>query len=305
MIDVPRSTIPRPTDRQVWLAGRRPYFNASAASVLWDRHPFQSAADYAVEKLIGSGQTETRAMRRGRYLEQSLADWYEHETGEFLFEPEIMYIGGPVLANVDRLVLNGPTDRVVEIKTSKGYLSEPEQSWVDQTQAQMMCTGIDHATVVWLDASMDMHDVELDADEAFQVELVRRAEKFMAAIELGMVPDWITPELSAKQVAAVHPNPEGEIELSAELVEQVNDYRDARAIRRAADDRMDRIRDEVARALGDHEVGVYEGVEIVSFRAVKDSYKLNVPELRADHPDLVEKYQMVVPNGRRFLPVGN
>lgn len=302
-IDVRRESVPKATDRDEWLASRRPYFNASAAACLWDRHPFQSAADYAVEKLTGVGQSETRPMRRGRYLERSVADWYAAEYGVFLYEPECMYAAGPMLATVDRLVLHGH-DAVIEIKTSSSYITEPEPYWLDQTQAEMLCTGIDRAVIVWLDASMDIQTHDLDADEQLQTEMLARAERFMAAIELGMVPDWITPDLSARHVATLYPQPEGEVELDAELVELVDQYRELRSTKKYVEGEMESIKNTIVRALGEHAVGIYEGEPMVTFKATSDRVDIDLHALRADYPDLVEKYEVLKPGGRRFLPVG-
>jgi predicted phage-related endonuclease len=303
LISISRSTIPRPAGRSDWLETRRPYFNASSASVLWDRHRFQSAADYAVEKLTGRGQAETRSMRRGRHLEESIAQWYAQEAGVRLYEPDVMFVAGPILATVDRLTATGP-DVLVEIKTANGYLTEPEQYWLDQTQAELLCTGRDHGVIVWLDASMDLQDYEVDGDDAFQTELVTRAERFMAAIELGMVPDWIVPELTAGHVAAVYPHPDGEVELDTETAELVSEYRSLRYEKSEYERAMESIKSIVAGRLGGHAVGTVDGVPIVTFKETKGAAAFDLDSFKQDHPGLFSQYSYIKPSGRRFLPVG-
>lgn len=295
-----RRTVPKPESREDWLAVRRPYFNASSASVLWDRHPFLTAADYAVEKLTGRAQGETRSMRRGRYLEAAIADWWQREYGAFLWVPEALYVADPIMATLDGLTTNA--DVIVEIKTANGYVKEPEQYWLDQVQAQMLCGGIDHAVIVWLDSSMDMQVAEVDADEAFQAELLRRAERFMAAIELGIVPDWIVPELTAGHVAAIYPDAEGEVELDADTVELIGKYRELRAGRDESERLMDSLKNVIVRKLGEHAVGTFDGAPVVTYKSVKDSETVDVKRMRKDWPDIVEQYVSTKPGGRRFLP---
>jgi hypothetical protein len=193
MIEATRRTIPKPGEREPWLAARRPFFNASAAACLYDRHPFMSAADYATEKLTGREQADNRAMRRGRMLEDGIGVWFAHELGVAgLIEPDVMFAAGRMLASVDRFTLGG-AERPVEIKTTNKYLDDPEPYWLDQCQAIMLCAGHDSMDLVWLDASLDLHYEEVDADETHQGDMLNRAERFMAAIDMGIVPDWIVP----------------------------------------------------------------------------------------------------------------
>lgn len=300
-LDITRTTIRRPADRDEWLAARRPYFNASAAAILWDRHPFMSAVDYAVTKLSGEEQAETRPMRRGRYLEAGVADWYAHETGYQLVEPDQLFIAGRVMATADRLTVTGP-DRLVEIKTTKGHHDAPERYWLDQVQAQMWCVGIDTADIAWVDSSMDLQVATVDADLSLQADLFQRAERFMAAIDMGIVPDWLSGQLTADHVIALHPDPEGEVEVDDDTAAAVDEYVHWRSVRDEAIAKMGECRDFVANALGEHEVGVHNGQPIVSFKRVADSEIIDRKRLEADHPDLVRDYLKVRHGGRKFWP---
>lgn len=294
-----RTTISRPTTRDAWLDARRPYFNASSASILWDRHPYQTPADVAVGKLSATEQSSTRAMRRGQYMENAVAEWFAYEYGVDVREPDVLFIADRVMATADRW--SDVLDRPVEIKTASGYLSEPEQYWLDQCQAVMFCTGADHIELVWVDSSLDMQHVTLDHDEAFTAELSVRAERFMAAIDLGMVPDWIVPELTAHHVALLHPDPAGEVELPDEAVELVERYVSLRSTKGVIEREMDEIKSRVAVQLGEHEYGVRDGERIVSFKSIADSEVVDTKRLIADHPDIVRQYIETRPGGRRFV----
>ena len=77
------TTIPRPTDRDAWLAARRPWFNASAAATLVRRAP----VPHAHRRRAGQARPrppsryENAAMRRGTYLEPAIAEWWSDEHG--------------------------------------------------------------------------------------------------------------------------------------------------------------------------------------------------------------------------------
>lgn len=297
-----RTTLPKAGSRDQWLEQRRPYFNASAASILWDRHPYMTAADYAAEKLGGAVQRETEAMRRGRWLERSIADWYGDRTGFTVYEPAQLYIAGRIMATPDRFVIQG-SERLVEIKTASGYHDEPETYWLDQCQAIMHCTGHELCDLVWMDSSLDLQVMTVDADPAFVAELVKRAERFMAAIDLGIVPDWIVPELTAAHVAAIHPTPAGEIELDEDTAALVHKYRDMRVMKSEIERTMELLKNAIARKLGEHEAGTELGVRVVTFKPTKDAEVVDVKRLRAERPDVADEYITLRPGTRRFAVV--
>ena len=294
-------TIDKPADRLEWLKVRAPYFNASSAAVLFDRHPFQSAADYAIEKLGDVVDNEpTDPMNRGRHLEAGIADWFGETMGWTLMEPGVLYGHGPLLATVDRIVEQ--TGSPVEIKTYNGYTSEPLPYWLDQCQAVLACTDTDTLYLVWMDASMSLQWCEVDRDEVFIADLVARAERFMAAIELGMMPDWITPE--AHHVAALHPDPSGEVVLDDETAEWLREFDEHRKAAKYHEAAMKEIKDQVANVLGDAEVGVHDGVTVVSWRKVKGRSSFDQAAFKAEHPELVGRYVKVGAPSRRFVVAG-
>lgn len=293
-----RTTIAKPADRAEWLAVRRPFFNASSASVLFDRHPFQSPGDLAAEKLSGAEQAETSAMRRGRHLEHAVAAWWEDEHGVRLVQPDVLYVCGPLMATLDRHPVG--VVRPVEIKTTNHYAPEPEGYWLDQCQAQMLCCGGDVATLVWIDSSMELREVDVEADVEFQAELLARAEKFMAAIEFGMVPDWV--RMSAANVQAVHPTGAGEVELDEVDVAFVQQYVALREEKKSIEAEMAEIKDRIASVLADREVATFDGRPVVTWKAQKASRTFDHKRFVEEHPDLAEPYMVEKPGPRVFLP---
>jgi predicted phage-related endonuclease len=119
---------------------------------------------------------------------------------------------------------------------------------------------------------------------------------------MGITPDWIVPELTATHVAALHPEPEGSVELSAANVASLRRYNDLKAIVKEANAEMAEIKDHLARALADHEVGTFEGEAVVSWKASKATTTFDVKAFHEEHPDMFETYKVTQPGSRRFLP---
>ena len=294
------SRVRKPVDRDEWLAVRRPYFNASATSILFDRHPYQTPGDYATVKLTGTEQHETRAMIRGRRLEAAIATWWGDETGYDVEEPPWLYTHGRLMATVDRIAhTRTGLWHPVEIKTTTERSREPQRYWLDQCQTIMLCTGTKFLDLVWFDPGMDLRDERVYADPALQDQIVERAERFMAAIDLGMLPDWITPSYS--NVQSLHPHPVGAVEFDDAALDLVRNLEAVRAVKREAEKDERRLRDAIAALVLDNECAVWQGYEVLSWRPTAERHVVDLDMLAADHPDLVEKYRRPVAGHRMML----
>jgi predicted phage-related endonuclease len=304
-LTITRSTVPKPADREAWLAARAPYFNASSASILWDRHPYQSPGDYATTKLTGREQSENRAMIRGRRLEDVIAQWWADENRARVVEPEVLYVADDVMmATVDRIVVDVrggsliPVGTPVEIKTTSHRAREPEPYWLDQCQAIMLTIGAPQLVLVWFDADMDVQDRIIEADYDLWADMLERARRFMAAVEFGIVPDWIT--LSAANIADRYPSPAGAVELTDDQLGAVHVYLDARTGRLAAEKAEDAAKDAVARLFGERDTLTYAGDPVLTWKAASASTRFDVSRFREDHPELAALYEVEQPGPRRI-----
>jgi hypothetical protein len=295
-----RFTILYPEERDDWLAARRPYFNASATAVLFDRHPYLSPGEYAAIKLSGVEQTPTRQMERGLRLEDAVAQWWADDNGYVIHPPVLMYGIGALLYSPDR---ETDGDELVEIKTANGYHNEPELYWLDQCQAAMLAAGRDRIHLVWMDARLDYGYMIVEADEAWQAEILRGAEWWMSFIRLGMEPEGV--RLTYRQESLVHPVASvAKAELDGEGFQWVQALRVARDHRIAAVADEDRIRGEVAHRLGDAEEGWWEGAPVVTWRNDRPGMRFDTKAHRQARPDCDALFSVPKVGTRRMLLVG-
>jgi hypothetical protein len=309
VIDV-RRTIPKPEDRDEWLALRRPFFNASYAAVLFDEHPYVTAGDVATIKLTGKEQAQTRAMDRGRRLEDVIGKWWADENDCTVYEPNQLYVAGRVMATVDRIVdeadatyANVDPGTPVEIKTANIFAPTPLPYWVCQCQAIMLCTGADSLALCWFDSTMDLRSTVLDADARMQGLISEGAERFMAAIDMGMVPDWVG--LSYRNQLDLHPESRvPAVELDDDGFNWVTALAQVKRARVAAEREEERIKAVVAGILGEAEAATFGGKEIVRWPTVKGGRQLDAKRLAAEHPDVVADYWVERASSRRMTLVG-
>jgi predicted phage-related endonuclease len=297
MVSIRRSTVPKPDDREEWLALRRPFFNASYAAALFDEHPYVTSGDVATIKLTGKEQAQTRAMDRGRRLEDVIGQWWADENGETVWEPKVLYIAGRVMATVDRITGH---NLPVEIKTANIFAPEPLPYWLLQCQAIMLCTGTPQCALVWFDSTMDLRYRTIPAEVVTQAKIADGAERFMAAIDLGMVPDWVG--LSYSNVLDLHPEArKPPIELDDAGFNAVMALRFIRSQRLAAEREEERIKAEIAGLLGDAEAGSFGGREIIRWSNVKGAKALDQKRLAAEHPEIVADYTVQRDGTRRMI----
>jgi predicted phage-related endonuclease len=305
-----RTTIPKPPDREEWLAARRPWFNASAAAVLFDRHPYLTPGAYATIKLTGEEPPITRPMIRGQMLEDIVAAWWAEENGYKLWEPTVMFACDRLLYSADRITRTEvdpfphTTGDLVEVKTATGYVREPLDYWIDQCQAGCVAANKPGVHLVWLDSSLDYAYLWVERDEAHGTKILEGAEWFMSFIDMGMEPEGVV--LTYAQRATVHPiATTAKVELDDEGYQWVRALNSIRHARQAAERDEDRIKAEIGRRLGEAEEGWWQGAPVVTWRNDKPSTRLDAKALTKARPDVAVEFMVTRVGTRRMLVVGS
>lgn len=187
--------ITRPHDHDEWLTVRRGYYNASAAGALYGDHPYLSLARIVRDKLTPSTvDFDNPAMRRGRHLEPAVANWWADEHDTILYEPDELYAAGPLLATLDRRIVDDPTT-AVEIKTTAHTVDEPERYWWWQAHAQLTCCpDLERVHVAVLDATMRLQTFTITRDPDVSVDLLARADAVMRYVNVGKWPPAVAGE---------------------------------------------------------------------------------------------------------------
>lgn len=293
------STIPKPVDRGEWLKARHPYWNASDAAVLYSEHPFRSLADVAVEKLQPEPTDDgtNDAMDRGQRLEPILLDWIGDTLGCAIEVPQTLYINDRLMATLDGIPV-GSDDTWVEAKTSSKRYDEPADYWMWQIAAQAAATGRSRCICVWIDADMRFKWEEVEPHPDHIADVLERACRFMEWIDLGLLPEGI--ELRSEHVAQMFPKPvDGKfVDVDDEGLDAIVRWEHARQARIAAEKAEAEAKDAVARIAMDAEGVRHDGRLVLTWKANKDSERLDVKALEANEPDVVARYRRTAPGPR-------
>lgn len=282
-----RETIPRPSERDDWLALRRPYIGASEAAALVDEHPFLTSGELAVEKMMGATRVENRAMRRGTFLEAAVAEWWAADNNLVLTEPTDLYVyGDTLIATLDRRI--GLRDEAVEIKTASYRVTEPARYWYWQVQVQMLCARLDRVHIVVLDPSMDLQTFTVEPCPEDQARIFEAAKEFLAHTSEGRLPPDV--DLDYRAASTLFPAPTIEsVDLNDETARWCRVLASLQSRLRRLQDDENRLKAMIARRLGEAAEGRYQGDTIVTWRQTTRT-DVDGKRLRAEHPDLAKEF---------------
>lgn len=304
-------TVPKPVDRGEWLRARHPYANASSIAALFDEHEFMTLADLTVEKLAAEPieVPETAAMRRGRLMEPMLASWWEEEHGVALYEPDVMYVNGRVMATLDRQPV-GNDDLGVECKSTSKLIDEPLPYWWWQAQAQMSCADLEAVDIAAYTGDHDFHLYPIRRDDDAIKALHEAAENFLASIDLGMIPEGVT--LGWEHYRALHPvaEPDLTVELDDDGLALLVGWEQIRRVRLSAEKEEETAKGAVAALLGSASAAVYAGREVVTWRNNRDGSRMDwkaaaltlAEMVGVSELELIEAHTQPTPGARVLRP---
>lgn len=256
-----------------WLRVRqglqRNHFSASSAAALYDMHPFQTLGDVAANHLAPKPVDDrpNASQARGHYLEPGLLAWLADETGVPIARPTRMFVANGIAQTPDGEFVGSDTDQP-EAKTTADYWTDGVPQWIKwQAVAQVAARPtLQRVHIVYLDASMRLQ-VEVVEPTREQVEdLIYRAERFMAFIGFGMIPEGV--DLSERNVKQLWPDvdPESTIELTDTQYVDVAMWATERQVRLDAEKAEAAAKDSVAGIIRDHAVATYRGFPVATFR---------------------------------------
>ena len=322
--------IKRPTDRAAWLDARRGFVGGSDVAALCGLSPWKNAVDLFLDK-TGRAPDEgepSEALRLGVELEDYAARRYTETTGRQVRNYGYMVVRGHALADVDRLIVpDGEkvaafheevrTDGILECKTS-GMLWEDEPPQHYQAQAQLYaelldCAFVDFA-VVFLAPRRDFRVYRVERDREVGAELCRRIEAFWSACIVPDDAEAVTPFVrSLADARSLFPNGGGEAkEADADTAGRIRALRKTEADIKQLTAHADKLKGEIAAAMGDADALTVDGKTVCTFRAPKPTDKIDFKGAFQDlalalHADpmqtagIISKHRTLVNGARRFL----
>ncbi|WP_321872992.1 YqaJ viral recombinase family nuclease [Burkholderia ubonensis] len=303
--------------RDDWLSVRRTGIGGSDAAATVGLNPYTSALELWMEKtgradsLPHADPNDTTSPTYwGTLLEPIVAASYTKQTGNrvrrvnaVLRHPTIPWM----LANLDREIVGVPDVQILECKTAGEFGSRlwrggvPEYVQI-QVQHQLAVTGKQaaHVAVLLCGQALEVHRIE--RDDALIGRLIELEARFWRFVKSDTPPPADGSESADRALRHLYPGNGGTVDFSNDRLLS-STFADLVAVRAEIEARQTieaTLKQQIQQAMGDATRAVFE-TGSVSFKRSKDSSKIDLARLLADHPTFETQYASSKPGSRRFL----
>lgn len=303
-----------PKNREEWLALRQGIGSSEIATILglnkWET-PYQL---WLRKTGQAPAKEETFAMKAGHYLEDAVSQFWQDETGRQVIKSSAADI---IFIHPDKDFLRVSPDRtfwipgmpkndenkgILECKTTQMPVDEDSipEYWFCQIMYQMGVMQRESGSVAWLQAGKDFGYKDIFFVPDFYKWMIEEAESFWQKnIVEGVAPELKTSEdvllKYSKHFAGKA------VEAPESLVNSIVQLREVKDQIKELEARKDTIEEQTKLFMMDAEMLVYSGKSLVTWKAAKDSEKLDAKSLAAKHPEIYSQFLVPTPGSRRFL----
>jgi predicted phage-related endonuclease len=231
----------------------------------------------------------------GHLMEPCIARLFEFHTGKKVFQPSQYYKGiGPFQVSPDRIVEN--EFAFLEIKNQSEYRREdweyggvPKEYNV-QCQCQMSCApGMQYMYIAALLGGNSFVFRKIERDDALIEEIGRRGQDFWDTYVVPKVEPPITYVGDLDDVQYVKPQNSKVIELDSQLNNLAQQYLDAKAETKKADEQVEIAKAQLMESLGDAESAINDDF-IITAKERKPRASVNESLLKEEEPGLYKQF---------------
>lgn len=296
--------------RETWLSNRMGKIGGSTISAILGLDDFRTPVDVWMDLTGKSSEhkTQNKATIRGQMMEQTVANFFELETGLKIIQASAenetyVHKNYPYLvASPDRRYWREDGDKaILECKTTRMLFDDIPDKWFVQLMWYLGFTAYQNGTVAWLHTtSEDFKYRNFEFKPEFFEYLVNEAISFW---EKYVQADTPPPIMRAKDVERLYKKhvtgktvaiPEEKINLYIRYGE-LNDQL------KGLSDEKEQIQDELKLMIGDAEGIEFDGRILFTFKAGNDRSYFDADALAAELPELYQKYLKTKPGPRSLL----
>jgi len=271
-------------------------FGASDIPALMNASPYKTRGELFADKLNEpEPQAESAIFRRGNLLEKPLleaaADFLNHD----IYTPDCMYRDGRLTVTLDGVDNSIQPEYIVEAKTTTRYSINDENDlpdeWLWQGWAQQAVLECSNVWFSVLDRDLRISVVPLPKNEVAIDALRLEAQVFGDWIDQGFVPDEELNNFSADDITRIYKVEPTSVELDVVVVDWLVALEDARQQSKQATELETKAKDAIAQMLKGNEVGLVNGVQVVSWKQQAGKMSFDITRLKNEHPELVKEYE--------------
>jgi len=286
-------------DRAAWLEARRGGIGGSDAAAIVGLSPWQSAYSLWCDKVYGAADSgESEAMRWGRLLEDPVADEYAVRTGYEVtkFAGIVAHPDHPFMyANPDRVVRDGDTEALLEVKTTSAYNAgewsetDAPAQYLVQVQHYLAVCGLPWCDLAVLLGGQTFHSLRVFADGELIGWLIDREAAFWELVDRRTPPPVDGHEMTTAALKALYGTAvDIEIGLPATAGAVLAERAHVAGEIKTLTGRKNALDNQLREWLGEATVGVIDGRVAVTWKPVAG--RVDTKALREAHPDIAAQF---------------
>lgn len=304
----------RPKTHEEWLLHRNSGIGSSEVATILGLNPFETPYQlWRRKRGMDAPIGENFAMRAGHYLEDAVSRFYSDATGREIIKSSA---GDWIIADKTRPYLRVSPDRtywldgmphnrqnkgIVECKTTQMHIDVDNvpQHWFCQLQYQLGVSGYPCGSIAWLTAGREFGYIDIDFDKDFFAYLVDAVDEFWKTNVLGGVEPV---SYNSSDVLLRYPKQTSGKEVIADqvLYEQIRELTSTKDEISRLSGIKTALEEKIKLTMGDAEMMTYEGKTLCTWRAGKDTQKLDEEMLKHQYPDIYKSCVKSQPGVRRF-----
>ena len=303
--------------REKWLEVRRDSIGGSEAAAIMGLSPWKSAYTLWLEK-TGQLQEENKeenkadneAVHFGSLLENIVAAEFCHREGKKVKKcglyrsREFPFLTG----SFDRLVIG--ENAGLECKTTSAYARD---KWDDgqippayyvQCQHYMLVSGLPRWYIACLVGGNHFVSWIVERDEKDIATLLEAEQAFWDKVQRGVMPDIDGSDSTTSSLKEIYKGGSVEpITLPASTSDLLQRWDELKRLETDLKGQKQEVQNKLCALLGDNEVGIVgegEAARKVSWKTTAGRTTIDTKALKADLPDVFEKYSKAGSSSRRF-----
>ena len=255
-------------------------------------------------------------MRFGSYCEEFIASEYSRATGfELLNDPcaHIHPVHKFMCGNIDRFVLGDgnsalPT-KILECKTANAFSQsewgdvgsdEVPLTYLAQVAWYQAITDIDNADLAVLFSNSDFRIYQIERDINLEELIIQKAAYFWSEYVCKDIPPPLASERDCHLLFS-----KGDaskiIEAQKETLDLIRHLHKLNAEIAEREQEVSAAKREIMGVMGNAETLCIGGKVLATWKAPKQSYRLDSKRLEAEHPEIASAYKLPVQNSRRLV----
>lgn len=294
-----------------WLKMRRKGIGGSDAGAVLGMNPWKSPVGVWMEK-ISEDEPEDKtneAMRLGHDLEEYVAQRWSEETGKKVRKNNFMMAHNDheyLIADIDREVVG--ENAILECKTASPYTWE---RWKDgnlppwytiQCLHYLMVTGAAKCYLACLifGRGVEFREIERD-EEAIQALMKAEVDFWESYVKTKEMPPADGSDASDEAIKTLYPVGDSELE-AVDLPSSIDiaKYDEVNALISTLEAEKKTIEQFIKSEMKEAEIG-YCGARRITWKTTKGRESVDTKRLKAEMPDVYEKYLKIGAPTRRFV----